>query len=121
MTSSTSTSPSGRPTATCAATVELLVAAGVPAGVARDPRVVSENPQLAYRGFLEEMDHPIVGRVPVPVLPFQLDDVDGWLRAPSPTLGQHNHEILVDEVGLSEAEYTALEEKGVIGTRPIGV
>ena len=100
--------------------VELLVAHGVPAGMARDPRVVSQNPQFAHRGVLEEMDHPIVGRLPVPVLPFRFDDIEKWLRSPAPTLGEHNHEILVGDLGHSEGDYTDLEARGVIGTRPRG-
>jgi crotonobetainyl-CoA:carnitine CoA-transferase CaiB-like acyl-CoA transferase len=101
--------------------VELLVAHGVPAGLGRDPRLVSTNPQFRFRHFHEEMDHPEVGKLPVPVLPFRFDDVDHWLRTPAPTLGQHNHEILVGELGLTEDEYTDLVAKGLIGTRPKGL
>ncbi len=67
------------------------------------------------------MHHPVVGDLEIPVLPFRFDDIDAWLRRPAPTLGEHNHEILVGELGLSDAEYDALAEQGVIGTRPIGV
>ena len=104
-----------------AESVAQLVEHGVPAGIARDPRLVTTNPQFEHRGFHEVMHHPIVGELPVPVLPFRFDDIDGWLRRPAPTLGQHNHEILVGELGLSEAEYADLEEQGVIGTRPLGL
>jgi crotonobetainyl-CoA:carnitine CoA-transferase CaiB-like acyl-CoA transferase len=104
-----------------AGAVELLVSQGIPAGIARDPRLVSTHPQFQHRGFTEVMVHPIVGELPVPVLPFRFDDIDRWLRRPAPTLGEHNHEILVDELGLSEDQYSELEEHGVIGTRPIGV
>jgi crotonobetainyl-CoA:carnitine CoA-transferase CaiB-like acyl-CoA transferase len=102
-------------------TVDLLVARGVPAGCARDPRLVSENPQIAHRALLEDMAHPVVGTVPVPVLPFRFDDIARWLRRPSPTLGEHNHEILVGDLGLTEAEYQSLLADGVIGTRPRGL
>ena len=37
-------------------------------------------------------------------------------RGPAPTLGQHNHELLCDLIGLSEAEYARLEADGIIGT-----
>jgi len=33
-------------------------------------------------------------------------------------MGQHNHEILVDDLGIDEATYTALENARVIGDRP---
>jgi crotonobetainyl-CoA:carnitine CoA-transferase CaiB-like acyl-CoA transferase len=101
--------------------VDLLVARGVPAGIARDPRLVTGNPQFEHRGFHEVMHHPVVGELPLPVLPFRFDDIDHWLRRPAPMLGEHNHEILVGELGMSEAEYAGLVERGVIGDRPIGV
>jgi hypothetical protein len=43
------------------------------------------------------------------------------LRTPAPTLGQHNHDILVDDLGLDEEAFVALEETQVIGTRPRGL
>jgi crotonobetainyl-CoA:carnitine CoA-transferase CaiB-like acyl-CoA transferase len=100
---------------------ELLIAHGVPAALGRDPRSLYDHPQLQARGFWEDIDHPIVGSMPTPTLPFRFASVDRWLRTPAPTLGQHNHEILVDELGVDEATYADLEAKQVIGTRPLGL
>ena len=100
---------------------ELLVAHGVPAAVGRDPRSMYDHPQLRARGFYEEIDHPIVGPMPTPTLPFRFASVDRWLRSPAPTLGQHNHEILVDDLGIDEARYRELEDRQIIGDRPLGV
>jgi crotonobetainyl-CoA:carnitine CoA-transferase CaiB-like acyl-CoA transferase len=100
---------------------ELLVAHGVPAAIGRDPRSMYEHPQLRARGFYEEIDHPIVGPMPTPTLPFRFASVDRWLRMPAPTLGQHNHEILVDDLDVDEATYAALVDARVIGDRPQGV
>jgi crotonobetainyl-CoA:carnitine CoA-transferase CaiB-like acyl-CoA transferase len=80
-----------------------------------------DHPQLRARGFYEEIDHPIVGTMPTPTLPFRFASVARWLRTPAPTLGQHNHEILVDELGIDEATYAQLEDAQIIGTRPKGV
>jgi crotonobetainyl-CoA:carnitine CoA-transferase CaiB-like acyl-CoA transferase len=100
---------------------ELLVAHGVPAGVGRDPRSMFDHPQLNARGFYEEIDHPEVGRQRTPTLPFRFASIDGWLRTCAPLLGEHNHEILVDDLGLDEAQYAELEAKGIIGDRPKGL
>jgi crotonobetainyl-CoA:carnitine CoA-transferase CaiB-like acyl-CoA transferase len=100
---------------------ERLVAHGVPAAIGRDPRSLMGHPQLLARGFYEEIDHPIVGVMPTPTLPFRFASVDHWLRTPAPTLGQHNHDILVDDLGLDEEAFVALEETQVIGTRPRGL
>ena len=81
-----------------------------------------EHPQLQARGFHETIDHPVVGRAwRRPTWPFRFASVDRWLRMPAPTLGQHNHEILVDDLGVDEAAYTALVDAQIIGDRPLGV
>ena len=100
---------------------ELLVAHGVPAAAARDPRALYDHPQLQARGYYEVIDHPVVGEQATPVVPFRYASVERWLRAPSPTLGQHNHEILVDDLGVSDARYEQLEADGIIGTWPKGL
>ena len=98
------------------ACVAELLAAGVPAAPLADPRLASANPQMAARGFYEELDHPVVGRQPMPTLPFRYGSVKRWIQQPAPLLGQHNREILGGIVGLGDAELDALEGEGVIGT-----
>ncbi|MBM5811206.1 MAG: CoA transferase [Gammaproteobacteria bacterium] len=104
-----------------AATAEMLCTAGVPAAVVVLPYQTRLNQQLQARGFFEPLQHPVVG----PVLH------EGWPgrfsagpqrfhRAPAPTLGQHNREILSSVLGMSDAEISALEAAGVIGSRPVG-
>jgi len=102
------------------ATVEALVAAGVPAGPVFDPRDTHRHPQLVARGYYEEIDHPIVGPQHTPTVPFRYTSVDRWLRRPAPTVGEHNRELLT-ELGLSDAEIDALAEAKVIGTHPEGL
>ncbi len=103
-----------------AAVLEALHAAGVAAAPVADPRACSVHPQMSARGFYEEFDHPVVGTHPAPTVPFRYGSVERWLRAPAPTLGQHNRDVLRDIAGLSEAELDALESEGVLGTRPDG-
>jgi crotonobetainyl-CoA:carnitine CoA-transferase CaiB-like acyl-CoA transferase len=90
----------------------------IPAAAVADPRVASLHVQHAARGLFEELDHPVVGRQPIPTVPFRYASVARWLRRPAPTLGQHNRELLSGLLGLEEAELEALEAAGVIGTRP---
>jgi len=100
------------------AVVAALHARGIAAAPVADPRAASLCPQHAARGFFEEVEHPVVGRQPIPTVPFRYASVARWTRSPAPTLGQHNGEILGSLLGLSEAECAALERDGVIGTKP---
>jgi crotonobetainyl-CoA:carnitine CoA-transferase CaiB-like acyl-CoA transferase len=93
----------------------------VPAAAGRDPRLMYEHPQLQARGYYESIEHPVVGEVATPTWPFRFRSVDLWIRTPAPTLGQHNHEILVDDLGVDEETYQTLVDTSIIGDRPLGV
>jgi crotonobetainyl-CoA:carnitine CoA-transferase CaiB-like acyl-CoA transferase len=97
-----------------------LIAAGVPAGVVIAPRDVVHNPQLRHRGLFEMEHHPITGDHELLSLPFQLNGEPTWTGRPSPSLGEHNTEVLT-ELGLTADEIAELEADGIIGTRPTGL
>jgi len=99
-----------------------LRAAGIPASAVADPcRLLQTNPQLQARHYFEAPEHPVVGPMPLPSLPFRYASVDRWLRTPAPTVGQHNEHVLRGMLGLSADELRELEAEGVIGTRPAGL
>jgi crotonobetainyl-CoA:carnitine CoA-transferase CaiB-like acyl-CoA transferase len=103
------------------AAAETLAKAGIPAAVVISPSLVTENPQLAHRGFFERLEHPRTGEGLYPCPPFtRLDGTQRWLRRTPPTLGQHNEEVLTELCGLTTAELERLAADGVIGTRPKG-
>ena len=102
------------------ATVDELIAAGVPAAPARDHRLIDHHPQHLARGFQEEVEHALIGPVLAPGPPFRYRSVTRWLRSAAPTLGQHNDEILT-ELGVSPEEQKQLEADRVIGTVPTGL
>ncbi|HEY4331466.1 MAG TPA: CoA transferase [Ilumatobacteraceae bacterium] len=100
--------------------VERLVAVGVPASLVVSGEDVTEQDALRLSGFVEQFDHPIVGRHDVYVLPFRLAAEPGtWIRRPAPLLGEHNEEVLREIVGLDDAAIDALRAANVIGNRPL--
>lgn len=101
-----------------AGAVAALIAAGVPAGVVVDQRCLADHPHLRGRGFIEEVDHPVVGRHPVFSAPFRYPGLRPVARQPAPTLGQHNRTVLGDVLGVDEATLVELERDGVIGDAP---
>jgi crotonobetainyl-CoA:carnitine CoA-transferase CaiB-like acyl-CoA transferase len=98
--------------------VAALANAAVPALECRNHGMLRFHPQFAARGFFEEVAHPAVGTHLMPGQPFRMRGIERWVRSPTPTLGQHNHEILV-ELGLTADEIAALEAEGQIGTSPV--
>lgn len=99
-----------------------LAGAGIPVAPVVSPSLVTENPQLNDRGFLETLDHPRTGPGRYPRPPFApLGGHHTWLMRPPPTLGEHNGEVLRDLCGLTDEELARLASAGVIGTRPKGL
>jgi crotonobetainyl-CoA:carnitine CoA-transferase CaiB-like acyl-CoA transferase len=103
------------------AAVAGLTGAGVPAGDCRDPRELNSHPQFLARGFYEQLVHPVVGTHMMPGMPYRWSGIDAWNITPSPTMGQHNEEVLQGILGLSDAELADLEAQDVIGTRPSNI
>jgi crotonobetainyl-CoA:carnitine CoA-transferase CaiB-like acyl-CoA transferase len=98
--------------------VEALWSHGVPVAKVMQPQRQSELPQLAARGFFEDVDHPVNATTPHSTLPFtSTRGADRIHTQPAPLLGQHNREILID-LGLSNRDIAELEAEGVIGTAP---
>ncbi len=91
-----------------------LKAAGVPCGSVRDLREVFSDPQLAARGMMTDVDHPVVGALRLLGGPIKLSDANASPPAPPPTLGQHTIEVLRRDLGLDSGDIDALRARGVI-------
>jgi crotonobetainyl-CoA:carnitine CoA-transferase CaiB-like acyl-CoA transferase len=98
-----------------------LIEHGVPAAEVRDARAIRSHPQLAHRGYFEELDHPIVGPHVVPDFPFRFASIDRWYESAAPMLGEHNETILRDLLGRTKSDIERLEAEAVIGTTPVGL
>ena len=95
-----------------------LQPAGVIAAVVSDARDLVEDEQLAERAFWAELDHPDVGLRRYPGNAIRLDLTPVSYRRPTPTLGQHNDEVLGGELGCSAEELAVLRADGVITEVP---
>ena len=74
---------------------------------------VLEDPQFNARGFFEEVEHPITGKVKYPGRPFVMEETPWEIRRPAPMLGQHNEEVYL-ELGYTREDIVSLRETGVI-------
>ncbi|MBF6559211.1 MAG: CoA transferase [Candidatus Binataceae bacterium] len=76
---------------------------------------VLDNPQFAAREYWRHVEHPELPRAltyPGPFAQMSATPI-GYRRRP-PRVGEHNREVYLGELGLSEGEITALARKGII-------
>ena len=92
----------------------LLQEAGVGAGILQNPNDITEHdPQLKYRGFIEELEHPEVGTYRAVRAPFILSRSPRELRR-APLIGEHNEYALKHVMDLSDDEIETLIIEGVV-------
>jgi crotonobetainyl-CoA:carnitine CoA-transferase CaiB-like acyl-CoA transferase len=98
--------------------VATLWDAGVPVGAAVRAFELEGVEQLRARGYFESLEHPIVGEARFQGFPTRYEHGPRQLhRRPSPTLGQHNDEVLSGLLGLGSEELAELRAAKVIGER----
>lgn len=76
---------------------------------------VLNSEQLAARDYWRRLEHPELGKsvsYPGPFAKFSASPVVHRRRPP--TIGEHNREIYMDELGLTAQQFTELQQKGVI-------
>jgi benzylsuccinate CoA-transferase BbsF subunit len=93
--------------------MEQLQKVGVAAGVVKTAADLAQDPQLQSRGFFAQADHPILGKVLVDSSPMKLSLTPGEFSKPAPLLGQDNHYVYHDLLGMSDEEISRLTEEGV--------
>ena len=93
--------------------VELLNAAGVPAGPVLDVAEVFADPQVLAREMLVELSHPELGRFFTTGIPVKLERTPGRIERRPPLHGEHSEEVLL-EFGVERAEVAALRRDGII-------
>lgn len=90
-----------------------LDAAGVPAAPVQTIDKVLTDPQTVARGMVVEQEHPLLGKIKLPNLPFNFSGCDTSPSGPAPLLGQHNRQIAAS-VGYSAQEIDAFVKEGVL-------
>ena len=95
--------------------VHLLQEAGVAAGLVQTAEDLAHDPQLLTRKFFLSLPHPILGDAIADASPIQINGVRAGAWKAAPLLGEHNRYIFLDLLGLTEEEFSAYLEQGVIG------
>lgn len=98
---------------TVAECVAALDAAQVPCAPVQRIDEVFVDPQVVARGMVVEQDHPVLGKIKLPNLPFRFSDCDTAPRSSAPLLGQHNRKI-AKGLGYSVEEIETMVRDGVL-------
>ena len=93
----------------------ILLAAGIPVGAVNDMASVARHPQVAARGVLVDLDHPVAGKVKVVAPFFRMSGTPGTARTAAPLLGEHTEQVLREQLGLSASDVERLRRAGASG------
>ncbi len=94
--------------------MRMLQAAGVAAGPVLDSKGLADDPQLKERGYLVDLGEVEGAHLAIPALPFKLSDCPPGIYKVAPGFGEHNHHVLSEILGYSEAEIGQLIEENVL-------
>ena len=97
------------------AVTETCLAAGVPAGPMLTSGEQLQDPHLAARGYLVELDQPPIGVMTFEGPAFAATGMADADIRPAPGLGEHTHQI-VSELGLDKAAIDDLIARGILET-----
>ncbi len=91
-----------------------LKAVGVPCGKINSVAGALGDEHTTARQMVETIEHPTIGALKMLGIPFKFSDTRCAVRLAPPTLGQHNDEVLRDELGLDAAAIAKLRREKVI-------
>ncbi len=92
----------------------MMQQAGVPAGIVQNAQdIVDFDPQVKARKLLLKMHHPVVGDYLHTRWPFILSRTPADIRT-GPLIGEHNHYVCTEILGMSDDEFIGLVNADVI-------
>jgi len=93
---------------------EIFEKEGLPYSPINNMKQICEDPHIAYRKMLVDIDQPRVGRMRIAASPIRMSETPCEVYAPAPLLGQHTDEVLKALLGYSDETIAQLKKEGVI-------
>ena len=94
--------------------MEIIGAAGIPAGAVLDTMELSNDPTFEQRGIMPVIEHPTVGPFKMVAWPVRFSGSPPPVK-PSPLLGANNEDVLTNWLGLDSGGVGTLRKEGIIG------
>ncbi len=95
--------------------IDILNQAGIPCGPIYNMGEVFSDPQVVHRKMVEEVEHPLLGRLPLVRFPLVFEGSLSSGRGAPPLLGQHTKEVL-EGLGYSREKIKSMHDGGVVYT-----
>ncbi len=99
--------------ASAAVWIERCNAANVPCGPINDFGQAMQDPHFIARKMIDEVEHPVLGKMKVLGIPSKFGRTPGAMRRAAPTMGQHTDEILA-ELGVPGERVAEMKQRGVV-------
>jgi crotonobetainyl-CoA:carnitine CoA-transferase CaiB-like acyl-CoA transferase len=91
-----------------------LQALGIPAHRVSDTYDIAADPQLAHRGSIVKIAHPIAGETVVDASRFVMSETPARYQRHAPRFGEDNQKVLADILGYSAERIEALRQSGAL-------
>ncbi len=78
-----------------------------------DMAEVFQHPQAVHRKMVDEVEHPMEGRVPQLGFPYKMSATPGRIKTPPPLKGQHTDEVL-RQLGYGDEEIKSFHQEEVV-------
>jgi CoA:oxalate CoA-transferase len=65
--------------------------------------------------MVQEVEHPVVGKLKIPGIPIKLSETPGSIQQPAPLLGEHTEIVLRDVFGYTPSEIDTFRMQGIFG------
>ncbi len=93
--------------------MQLLLEAGIPAGLVQDAKDLFEDPQLEARGHFVALEHPEMGSARYNGPAHRFSRTPARLRSSAPLLGEHTHDVM-HMLGYSEADVERMVQDDIL-------
>ena len=93
--------------------IKMLEKADIPCAKIKSFEEAFQDPQIALRNMIVEIDHPSAGKIKTLGNPIKTSSLN-FKYGPSPVLGQHNLSIMTQILGYTTAEIAEFQNNGII-------
>ena len=94
--------------------LEIFESYRVPAAPVLEPDEAINHPYFKSREQVREIYDDTLGKFLIPGFPFKFSDQTTSLSLKAPYLGQHNREVVIEQLGFSESEFTMFEKDNIL-------